>query len=103
MTSSIHTMLQSKATSVAIANSLSVADAATIADMLLSIRVTAHTTSCLANHMTRESVEDFADTVVAAIDRHLQALAIGLYPRSSSEARAIVTRIEAIIGEVRHD
>lgn len=104
MTTSLNTTSRFEAKSAAIANShLSVSDAATIVDMLSSIRVTAHTTSCLANHMTREGVEDFADGMVATIDQHLHSLAAAMYPRSSSEARSLLARIEAIIGEVRND
>jgi len=102
---SVDTTSQSAAKSAAIANSdtLSVADAATLVDMLLSIRVTTHSTSCLANHMRRDGVEDFADSLVDDIDFRLETLRASFRVRSSSEARALVARIEAIIGEVRHD
>jgi len=106
MTSAIHITPQPNAKAAAAINSqaLSISDMAIVVDMLLSIRVTAHTTSCLANHMGRDGVEDFADSMVETIDWHLHTMAAALYPRPSSEAQALVARIEAIVGEVRrHD
>ncbi len=103
---SFDSMPHSKEKSTAIANShgLTVSDASSLIDMLLSIRVTAATTSNLANHMKREGVEDFADSLVEDIDFRLEALVATLLSRSSSEASAAVARIESVIGEVRrHD
>lgn len=104
MTVAIHTTIEPNANSATtMSQTLSVADAAIVIDTLMSIRVTANTTACLANHMKRDGVEDFADGLVADIDDHLEAMVMTLKPRSSSEAQALVARIEAIIGEVRHD
>jgi hypothetical protein len=98
MTNAANSMPEANGTSRPDGNSMRVGDMATIVDMLLSIRVTAHTTSCLANHMGREGVEDIADDVVDAIDDRLDVMVATLRAvASSEEARSLLARIAGVL------
>ncbi|MGO7210253.1 hypothetical protein ACCS75_04005 [Rhizobium ruizarguesonis] len=98
MTNAANSMPEGNGTSRPDANSMSVGDMAMVVDMLLSIRVTAHTTSCLANHMGREGVEDIADDVTDAIDGRLDVMVAALCAvAASAEAQALLARISSVL------
>ncbi|MBY3312222.1 hypothetical protein ELH44_09005 [Rhizobium ruizarguesonis] len=80
-----------------ITDSMSVTDLTSLVEMLLSMRVTAHTTSCLANHMGRDGIEDFADDVVEEIDRRLSGISNTLRRLPADrDARQLFDRIEGV-------
>lgn len=82
---------------------MSTTDLATIVDLLISARVTARTTACLANHMERDALEEFADQFVSGIDERLtemQAEVLRRVANGELEAAAIANlsaRLSAIL------
>lgn len=65
---------------------MSTTDLTMVVDMLSSVRVTARMTACLANHMNREALEEFADEFVAGIDDRLAEIQVEVLYRVSGGA-----------------
>ncbi|TBG03780.1 hypothetical protein [Rhizobium leguminosarum] len=82
---------------------MSTTDLTMVVDLLSSARVTARATACLANHMTRDGLEEFADDFVAGIDDRLAEIqAEVLYRISGGELEAaaigvLSARLDAIL------
>lgn len=93
MTATTNTMAIPSAISAnRIFSNMSTAELTTVVDLLSSARVTARATACLANHMNRDALEEFADDFVAEIDDRLAEIQAEVLHRISGgelEAAAI--------------
>ena len=81
---------------------MSIVDLTMIVDLLTSARVTARATGCLANHMQRDALEEFADAFVVSIDDRLTEIqAEALYRVSGGEIEAAaIADLSAQLGAI---
>lgn len=75
-------------------------DLASALSALVSMRTTAGLTSNLANHMKRDELEDFADTLCEALGDQIEAIETELLGRSPLNAADVADRDEllAVVG-----
>lgn len=71
-------------------------DLASALSALVSMRTTAGLTSCLANHMKRDELEDFADALSEALGDQIEAIETELLGRSPLDAANVADRDELL-------